>query len=344
VIVIKRIKNILFFLLISLLIVFLLVKLGIISFILGLLKSLFPIIVALFISVCMESIISKFVNKGYSRKCVTVFCYLGLTILAIGLLALFIAPFTKQIQVFINTLPSLISDIEQLFKKVNINFNSDNLLDSLQIRIDKVIEYFSNSFGFIIDFGIAFSAAFFISYDYDNLKEKIKSKIPNIIKEETIYFFSKYFPFFSKYIYSLLVDSLITFVISFILFTIFKVEYSLIGALIISITNLIPFIGALIGIIPLVVIGYSVSSYFAIISLVIVLLVQLIESNIIQPIIFNNVIKLHPIEGIAGVLLFSYMFSTLGMILSPLLVVAFKLLFVEKYPKANAHFNNASIQ
>jgi len=142
----------------------------------------------------------------------------------------------------------------------------------------------------------------------------------------------------------LLVDSLITFVISFILFTIFKVEYSLIGALIISITNLIPFIGALIGIIPLVVIGYSVSSYFAIISLVIVLLVQLIESNIIQPIIFNNVIKLHPIEGIAGVLLFSYMFSTLGMILSPLLVVAFKLLFVEKYPKANAHFNNASIQ
>ena len=122
-IVIKRIKNILFFLLISLLIVFLLVKLGIISFIFGLLKSLFPIIVALFISVCMESIISKFVNKGYSRKWITVFCYLGLTILAIGLLALFIAPFTKQIQVFINTLPSLISDIEQLFKKVNINFS-----------------------------------------------------------------------------------------------------------------------------------------------------------------------------------------------------------------------------
>lgn len=332
-ILIKKIKNILFFLIAILLIIYLLDILGVIKFISGLIKSIFPIFIALFISVCMESVISKFIKKGYSRKKVAIISYITLLAILIGFLAIFIPPFIRQMGIFIETLPSLFNELESLISKIGINFNSSNILGNLQIRIDKIINYFSNGFSFFVSIGIGVSAAFFITYDYDNIKEKIKSHIPKIIKEETIYFFSKYIPFFSKYMYSLLIDSVITFVISFVLFMIFKVEYSLIGALIITITNLIPFIGPLLGIIPLVVIGYSVSTYFAIISLVVVLLVQLVESNIIQPIVFNNVIKLHPIEGMIGVLIFSYLFGAVGMIFSPLLVVAFKLLFVEKYHK-----------
>lgn len=292
-----------------------------------------PILSAFFISICMESIIIKFVNKGYSRKKVTIFAYLTMILFVIVLGILFIPLLFKQIQVFITNLPSLINQVDELLSKGNIQFNSTNILNSLQIRIDKIIEYFSNGFSFFISIGIAFSGAFFISYDYDKVKDICKAMIPNIVKDETIYFFSKYIPFFSKYIYSLLIDSAITFAISLILFMLFRVEYAVVGALIIAITNLIPFIGPLIGVIPLVIIGYSVSSYFAIISLAIVLLVQLVESNFIQPIIFNNVIKLHPIEGLIGILIFSYLFGAIGMIFSPLLVVAFKLLFIEKYNK-----------
>ena len=110
-----------------------------------------------------------------------------------------------------------------------------------------------------------------------------------------------------------------------------------------TITNLIPYIGPILGVIPLVIIGYSVSPYFAIVSLVIVLVVQIFESNLIQPLIFKNVIKIHPLEGIIGLLVFSYLFSIIGMIASPLLVVAFKLLFIEKY-KPESHIETKSIQ
>lgn len=304
---------------------------GVINFSLGLIKALFPIISAFFISVCMENIIKKFLNKGYSRKKATILSYVGLILVVIIFAIIFFPLLFKQLEVFVINLPSLIEKIEQLLIKVNINFNSNSIIDGLQIRIDKIIEYFSNSFSFLISFGIAFSGAFFISYDYDEIKNKIITIIPGIIKKETIYFFSKYFPFFSKYVYSLIIDSLITFAISFILFVMFRVEYALVGALIIAITNLIPFIGPIIGIVPLAIIGYSVSAYFAIVSIVVVLLVQLVESNFIQPLIFKNVIKLHPIEGLMGVLVFSYLFGAIGMIFSPLLVVAFKILFIEKY-------------
>ena len=48
------------------------------------------------------------------------------------------------------------------------------------------------------------------------------------------------------------------------------------------------------------------------------------------------------IGGIIGVLVFSYLFSVIGMILSPLLVVAFKLLFIEKY-NSESHLGEESI-
>lgn len=334
---IKNIKNILFFSLQILLIIYLFSELGIISFIEGLFIALFPILIAFFISICLESIIKKFIINGYNRKRAAIIVYIALLII-IGLLVAIILPkFIQQLEIFVNAIPSLLEDINMLLAKLNINLNSTTIMDSLQLKMDKVIKYFSNSFSVIINIGISFSAAFFISYDYEKITYILKEKVPKVIKEETIYFFSKYIPFFSKYIYSLLLDSLITFVISFLLFTIFKVEYSLIGATIITITNLIPYIGPLLGIIPLVVIGYSVSEYFAIISLVIVLVVQLVESNLIQPLIFKNVIKLHPVEGILGVLVFSYLFGIVGMIFSPLLTIAFRLLFIDKYEKSTSN-------
>ena len=144
-ILIKRIKNILFFLLLSLLILYLLNVLGIIGFMSGLFKSLFPIIAGLFFSICMESIISRFIKKGYKRKMITIVLYLLVIICVVTFLAITIAPFIEQMKVFINTLPSLINEIEILLKKFNININTNSLLNNLQIRMDKIIEYFSNS-------------------------------------------------------------------------------------------------------------------------------------------------------------------------------------------------------
>lgn len=339
-IIIKRITNILFFILLLIGIVYLLDTLGIIGFISGLFKVVMPIIVGLFISIVIESVISRFVNKGYQRKWVVIITYVCMILLLILSIVLVSPSIIKQVKVFLTTLPLLITNINNLLVKYHIDLT--NLINLTDFKFDKIISYVGGGFSIIFNIGITISSAFFISYDYPKVKEKVKRLIPNIIKKEVIYFFSKYLPFFSKYIYSLLIDSLITFAISFLLFILFGIDYSLIGALIITITNLIPYIGPILGTIPLFIIGYSVSPYFAVTSLIIVLIVQIIESNIIQPLIFRNVIKIHPLEGIIGVLVFSYLFSVIGMILSPLLVVAFKLLFIEKY-NSESHLGEESI-
>ena len=103
-------------------------------------------------------------------------------------------------------------------------------------------------------------------------------------------------------------------------------------AVFISFTNLIPIIGPYIGGIPAVIIGFSMSNELGISALIVVVIVQLIESVFLQPIILKNVISLHPLEGVLGISLFGSLFGVVGMILSPILILAFKLRFLQIYP------------
>ena len=64
------------------------------------------------------------------------------------------------------------------------------------------------------------------------------------------------------------------------------------------------------------------------------MIVQIIESAFLQPLILKNVISLHPLEGILGISVFGSLFGIIGMILSPILVIAVKLLFMPYEDKA----------
>jgi predicted PurR-regulated permease PerM len=65
-------------------IVFLLNQLEIISFLTGLLRILIPVFLGLFISIVLEEIIKRFINKGYKRKLVVIVTYITLLLTLIG--------------------------------------------------------------------------------------------------------------------------------------------------------------------------------------------------------------------------------------------------------------------
>ncbi len=109
-------------------------------------------------------------------------------------------------------------------------------------------------------------------------------------------------------------------------FLLIGLNYPIVIALIITLTNLIPFIGPYIGGIFAALLGFSISNQVGIYSLLIVILIQFIENNFIHPLILKNSIKLHPLEGILGLTLFGTLFGIVGMVISPILMVAIKIL------------------
>ena len=144
-----------------------------------------------------------------------------------------------------------------------------------------------------------------------------------IRKSSTSYF--KFIPFELRniitkdlrlYIKSILLDTLFMFTILSIAFSIIGLSSPILFALFCAITNIIPYIGPYIGGIPSILIGLTKSFKLGIITTVIIIVVQSLENNIIQPFIVSKNVNLNPIYILISVIIFSHFFGILGMIIS----------------------------
>ena len=88
---------------------------------------------------------------------------------------------------------------------------------------------------------------------------------------------------FGKFLSGKIIDSAIIGVLSFVVFSIFKIPYTLLISVIIGVTNIIPFFGPFIGAIPSFIIILFVSPTKALIFLILIFIIQLIDVNIIGP-------------------------------------------------------------
>ena len=311
---------------------------GIVSLLVKIIKSLIPVFIAVFISFILEPLIVFFSNKGIKRKYSVLLAYGLIAIFFILFFVLTIPSLIDQTKILVGNIPNLIETASSLFAKIGFSFNQteiSNFIDGVLIKISKEIVFvISSSFSIAFNIILGVSGALFLSFDFDKFRNGFKNILPKRIKGPVIYYFHNFLPFVHKYFKGILIDSIFIFIISFIGFYFINIEYILVLSLFVAITNLIPIIGPYIGGIPALIVGFSVSSTLGISALIVVVIVQLIESNIVQPLILKNSIKLHPLEGILGISLFGSLFGVVGMILSPILVVSFKLLlFLPYYEK-----------
>ena len=101
-----------------------------------------------------------------------------------------------------------------------------------------------------------------------------------------------------------------------------------------GITNIIPYLGPYLGGIPAVIVGFTQSTTIGILTLVVIAVIQLLEGNLLQPLILSKTTKLHPITIILGLLIFGYFFNIVGMIISTPIIAALEavvLYFDKKY-------------
>lgn len=87
-------------------------------------------------------------------------------------------------------------------------------------------------------------------------------------------------------------------------------------------TNVIPYIGPIIGGIPVMIIALSLGFDTFLLALVVVFGTQFIESNFLQPKIMSKSSNLHPVSIIVGLIIFGNLFGILGMMISTPIIAA----------------------
>lgn len=94
--------------------------------------------------------------------------------------------------------------------------------------------------------------------------------------------------------------------------------------------NLVPYLGPIIGVVPAVLLGLTVSPLTAILAVVVFVVANQLEGNVLGPLILSRSTDLHPVTVLLGILAGAGMFGLLGALLA-VPVIAFSKVLLEDY-------------
>jgi predicted PurR-regulated permease PerM len=158
--------------------------------------------------------------------------------------------------------------------------------------------------------------------DFDKIIEWLKLKSDSFKKIKLKEYLVDIKDTMQAYFKGVILVSSILILLSFILFTIFDIDYAFLLAIVIGITDIIPYIGPYIGGGLAVIVALTTSLKKAIIVLIIIVILQGLESWLITPKIQSKSIKVHPILVLLSLIFFGSIWGVIGMIVAvPLLAI-----------------------
>lgn len=133
----------------------------------------------------------------------------------------------------------------------------------------------------------------------------------------------------SKYITGQVLVAFMLGILTYIGFSIIGLPNALILSAIVMITSFIPFLGPILGILPAVFIGISHSFIMVFQIILVLVIVQQIEGNLIQPKVQGTRLKIHPLIVIFMVLIFITLFGFIGALYAVPAYAVARVLFLE---------------
>lgn len=131
---------------------------------------------------------------------------------------------------------------------------------------------------------------------------------------------------FAKFISGKIIDSLLVGILTFIIMSIAGVPYTLLISVVIGVTNIIPFFGQYIGIIPSAILVFIASPTKGILFLILIIILMQVDGNIIGPKILGDSIGLGSFWILFSILVFGSLFGIIGMICAvPVFAIVYRL-------------------
>ena len=283
----------------------------------------------------------------------------GLSILFVYLIALLLIVILINVilPVVFESVSDFINNIQGYYDTAINNFNNlpedsvfksqfvKEMIDEVKninikqyITPDKIFEYLINALSAvtgIFEIFVALVVSIYILADRTKLLNFLKRFASAIFKQETYKNIDKYFnnsnEIFFKFIASQFLDAIVVGVLVTIAMSLMGIKYAPLLGFFIGLFNMIPYIGAIIAVaisalVTLITGGLSQTIWM----LIVVIILQQIDANIINPRIVGQSLKISPLLVIFAVTVGGAYFGILGMFLAVPIVAVLKIL-VEDY-------------
>jgi predicted PurR-regulated permease PerM len=269
---------------------------------------LLPFFISGFITYLLHPIVEKLHEKGINR---------GLAILLIYFLffggvgySLYkgIPAFIAQLKDLAESAPILAEQYKGWIKTLQdhtskwpdgIQVKVNDGINAFEKRLDTfltvMVNFLLNFLNFAIVIMVIPFIVFYMLRDFPVIKRAIWYLTPKSWRQQGIHFLRDVDESLGSYIRGQILVCIVIGGMSAIAFWIFHLKYALLLGIIIGVTDVIPYFGAIIGAFPAVIIAATVSVKLVIMTIATIVILQFLEGNILSPYIVGKTLHMHPL-------------------------------------------------
>ncbi len=236
---------------------------------------------------------------------------------------------------YINNMPE-----DWIIKKESIQdiITSLESVDIIKIiSLENIADYIKGVVGIasgIFSVFVTFIMSIYILLERTKIIQFIQKFNKAVFKEDTCKAINKYFfeanNIFFKYISAQVLDAIVVGVLVSIVLALLGVDYAVLLGVMIGLFNIIPYFGSIIAVTIAAIITLFTGGFAqAIWMLVVVVIVQQIDANIINPRLVGATLKISPILIVFSVTILGAYWGVLGMFLAVPIIAVIKLLVVD---------------
>lgn len=228
------------------------------------------------------------------------------------------------------------SEVKKRFNyEIEIKTNPvDKVIEIIQENTKSVFVYLPYIVTSLLEWGFIIPLfLFFILRDGRRLRFAFLKLVPNNIVERFYFLFHQFNTKFGDYIFAKFIEAAIVGTIITTGLLVIGYPFALLLGLAAAVTNILPYIGPILGFIPALVVGLVDQNPNTTLGAMVILYIvaNVIDLALVFPILVSKIVNLHPIVVVVSVILGSQFAGVLGMIVSIPMAAFIKLLFIEIY-------------
>lgn len=290
--------------------------------------------------------------KGISRGCSVAFVFIMALFVIFGLVMLVVPEVVNSITSLIYNLPGYYKNIQEwvndvfksnpklanyfldfsgtIYEKL-LSWLQDDLLPNSNKLLTMLTDGVVNTVNVLFNIFIGCIISIYLMAGKENFCAQAKrlmfSVFPIKYVNSMLSVLKETHVIFAKFISGKILDSLAVGVLTFIIMSIAGIPYTILISVIIGVTNIIPFFGQYIGIVPSAILVFIESPIKGVIFLILIIVLMQFDGNILGPKILGDSIGLKSFWILFSILFFGSLFGLLGMICAvPLFAIIYRLI------------------
>jgi predicted PurR-regulated permease PerM len=271
--------------------------------------------------------VTRLESRGLNRTVAVLLTFFGLIATIAVFVSLIFPAFASQFQALARELQkvsidkiitSLIKDLQAEFtflQGYNLEQKAGEIIAKFSVE---VVNYLTGAISTIVELFLVPFVAFFILKDGNRFKKNLIRMIPNKYFEMGLNVLDKIERQITGYIRGLVLEATALGIMSAIGSWILGIKFAFVIGLVAGIASFIPYLGAIIGAIPALIISLvQFGDGRMIIPLIIMfIIVHLIDDLAVQPLVYSHSVGMHPVEVVFVLLIFGELFGLFGMLIA----------------------------